>query len=67
MGFLRFCRWAFMLFKAEHTRDELLLMYRLRRQFGAFFDGYEVDKMPQPPPLPPPVLQPRPALPLKLF
>jgi hypothetical protein len=68
MGFLRFCRWAFMIFKAEHTRGELLLMYRLRRQFGAIFDGFEVGKLPQPPPPPlAPMLPSSSVAPLTLF
>jgi hypothetical protein len=56
-----------MLFKVEHTRTELLLMYRLVRKFGAFFDGYEVGTLPQPPPVPAPLLAPRPVSPLTLF
>jgi hypothetical protein len=67
MGFLRFRRRVFMIFKVEHTREELLVMYRLVRKFGAFFDGHEVGKRPQPPPVPAPLLQPRPAPPLTLF
>jgi hypothetical protein len=68
MGFLRFCRRAFMAFKTEHTRAELLVMYRIVRLFGATFDGYEVDKMPKPPPPAlPPLLPAAPLPPLTLF
>jgi hypothetical protein len=66
MGFLRLTRRAFMMLKAEHTRAELLVMYRIVRLFNATFDGYELPKMPHPPPQPPPLI---PALPppLTLF
>jgi hypothetical protein len=67
MGFLRFCRRVFMALKTEHTRAELLVMYRVVRLFGATFDGYEVDKLPQPPPEPRPLLPPAPLRPLTLF
>lgn len=67
MGFLRSRRRVFMIFKVEHTREELLVMYPLVRKFGAFFDGHEVGKLPLPPPVPAPLLQPRPAPPLMLF
>jgi hypothetical protein len=67
MGFLRFCRRAFMLFRVEHTREELLLMYGLVKRFGAFFDGYEVARLAQPPPAPVPAAQDRPVLPPTLF
>ena len=52
MGFLRFCRWVFMALKAEHTRDELLLLYRLRRMFGVGIDRVCLPQMAQPPPVP---------------
>jgi hypothetical protein len=67
MGFLRFCRYAYMLFKVEHTREELLLMYRLRQRFGAIFEGFEVGRLPQPPPQSTPAPLPAPAVPLALF
>jgi hypothetical protein len=67
MGFLRFCRRAFVLLKVEHTRAELLVMYRVVRLFGATFDGYEVPKMANAPPLPRPLIPALPPPPLRLF
>ena len=67
MGFLRFTRRAFMVFKAEHTRAELLIMYRFVRLFRATFDGYELPQMAKPPPEPPALIPARPLPPLRLF
>lgn len=67
MGFLRFCRRVFMLLKVEQTRAELLVMYRVVRLFGATFDGYEVSKMPNPPPVPQPLIPAVAPPPLRLF
>ena len=67
MGFLRFCRRVFMMLKVEHTRGELLVMYRIARLFGATFEGYEVAKMPKPPLEPLPLIPPEPLPPLRLF
>ena len=67
MGFLRFCRRVFMMLRAEHTRAELLVMYRLVRSFDAVFEGFEIDKLPIPPPEPPPLLPAAPLAPLRLF
>jgi hypothetical protein len=63
MGFLRFCRRAFMALKVEHTRAELQVMYRIVRMFGASFDGFEVRMLPNPPPAPRPLIPPLPPLP----
>jgi hypothetical protein len=67
MGFLRFCRWVFMAFKVEHTRNELLVMYRLRRVFGAGIEGLVEPLCPQPPPLPRSAIPPLPPPPRRLF
>jgi hypothetical protein len=67
MGFLRFCRRVFMLLKVEHTRAELLVMYRIVRVFDAIFDGYEVPKVANAPPAPPPLIPAPPPAPLTLF
>jgi hypothetical protein len=67
MGFLRFCRRTFMLLNVEHTRAELLVMYRVVRLFGATFEGYEVPRLANPPPDPLPLIPPAPPLPLTLF
>jgi hypothetical protein len=67
MGFLRFCRRAFMVLKVEHTRSELLVMYRLVVRLGAIFDGLEQGKPTKPPPLPRPSLPPPVVPPLTLF
>ena len=67
MGFLRFRRRVYMLLKVEHTRAELLVMYRIVRLFGATFDGYEVPRMPNPPPAPPPLIPVPIPPPLRLF
>ena len=67
MTFLRFCRRVFAMLKVQHTRAELLAMYRIVRLFGAI-EGYEVERMPKPPPLPdPPPLPPAPLPSLTLF
>jgi hypothetical protein len=62
MGFLRFCRHAFMAFKVQHQPDELLLLYRIARTFDAVIDGMGVQRMPKPPPVEPPLI-PVPPLP----
>lgn len=56
-----------MMLRAEHTRAELLVMYRLVRSFDAVFEGFEIDKLPIPPPEPPPLLPAAPLAPLRLF
>ena len=67
MGFLRFCRRVFMTLKVEHTRDELLLMYRIGCTFDATVEGIRVEKITRPPPIPQPLLAARPLPPLTLF
>jgi hypothetical protein len=67
MGFLRFCRWVFAALKVQHTREELLAMYRLARVFGTVVGGMGVQKMAKPPPVPRPLIPPLPPAPLTLF
>jgi hypothetical protein len=69
MGFLRFCRWVFMALKVQHTREELLVMYRLTRLFSGVVEGVGVQNLAQPPPPPRPLLPPPPPPPppLTLF